>query len=166
MDAAHIHLILNHIPVLGGVATLCLVALADLKKDNTLGKLSLQLMVLIAILTLPVYFSGEPAEKIVEHLPGVAESFIEKHEKFANFALGMTEILGAIGLVGLYSFRKNPNSVKSYWRSIQVIALVNVMVMFAVANMGGQIRHTEIRKADLSTQSRDGTQSTTSEDND
>ncbi|MGE5085186.1 MAG: hypothetical protein ACM3MG_02735 [Bacillota bacterium] len=166
MDAAHIHLMLNHIPVLGGVATLCLVALADLKEDKTLGKLSLQLMVLIAILTLPVYFTGEPAEKIIEHLPGVAESFIEEHEKFANFALGLTELLGIIGLVGLYSFRKNPNSIKQYWRSIQIIALVNVMIMVAVANLGGQIRHTEIRKADSASQAPGGIQSPTSEHDD
>jgi hypothetical protein len=36
--------------------------------------------VLTALLALPVYFTGEPAEKVVERLPGVTEPLIEEHE--------------------------------------------------------------------------------------
>lgn len=136
---------LNHIPVLGAVATLCLVVLADFKNDKAITKLALQFTVLIAILTLPAYFSGESAEEVVEHLPGVTDSFIEKHEQFAKFALGLTELVGIIGAVGLYWFRKNPGLATKYWRSIQIVALINAIVMLMTANLGGQIRHTEIR---------------------
>lgn len=166
MDAAHIHLMLNHVPVLGGVATFCLVVIADFKKDHAFTKLALQLMVLIAILTLPVYFTGEPAEEIVEHLPGVAESFIEEHEKFANLALGTTELLGLIGIVGLYWLKKSPDLVKQYWRSVQFIALANVIVMIIVANLGGQIRHTEIRKVVAGSQTPSNDNSSTSKHDD
>lgn len=166
MDAAHIHLILNHIPVLGAVATLCLVVLADFKEDKAFTKLALQFMVLIGMLTLPVYFSGEPAEELIEHLPGVTETFIEEHEKFANFGFALTELVGVIGLIGLYLFRKNPESVKKYWRSIQVVALVNAVVMFATANLGGQIRHTEIRKAGAVSQPTGDTRSSEQEHDD
>jgi hypothetical protein len=166
MDAAHIHLILNHIPVLGAIATLGLVVLADFKKDQTLMKLSLQVMILIAVFAIPVYLSGEPAEEIVEHLPGVAESFIETHEDTAKFALVITGLLGLMGLWGLYSVRKNSAIDKKLLRGIQVVAVVNLAVMLITANLGGQIRHTEIRKANALSQPAGDSNSSESEDDD
>lgn len=153
MNLAHLHLMLNHIPVLGGVGTIALLTLAAFKENDALTKLTLQFMVLIGILALPVYFTGEPAEEIIEHLPGVTEAFISNHEKFALFSLISTELLAVIGLVGLYSFRKNPKTIMEYWRSIGVVAIVNASLMFATANYGGEIRHTEIRKSGSADQS-------------
>lgn len=42
MNAAHLHLILNHIPVLGGLATLTLMGLAAFKENEAIAKLALQ----------------------------------------------------------------------------------------------------------------------------
>lgn len=166
MDAAHIHLMLNHVPVLGAFATLGLIILADFKDDAAFTRLALQFMVLMGILTLPVYFSGEPAEELIEHLPGVAESFIEEHERFAKFGLALTELVAVIGAVGLYTIRKKPDSIKSYWRSIEVVAFANVLLMIATANLGGKIRHTEIRKAGVSSQQPNETQPSGSDSDD
>jgi hypothetical protein len=41
------------------------------------------------LIALPVYFTGEPADELVENLPGVAESLIDKHKYAALFALLM-----------------------------------------------------------------------------
>ncbi len=149
MNAAHLHLILNHIPVLGGMATLALLVLSGLKDNAVLAKLTLQFMVFVGMLTFPVYFSGEPAEEIIEHFPGVTEAYISQHERFALYSLICTEILAVIGVIGLLSFRKSQAPVMKYWKSIGVVALVNACLMLATANYGGQIRHTEIRKTDF-----------------
>jgi hypothetical protein len=58
---------------------------------------SLGVFVFTALLALPVYFIGEPAEEVVEHLPGVAKSLIEKHENAALFALLMAGGAGRDG---------------------------------------------------------------------
>lgn len=104
-------------------------------------------MVLIGILSLPTYFSGEPAEEVIEHLPGVTEAFISRHETFALYSLICTELLALIGVIGLISLRKSPTKIMEYWNSIAVIALVNACLMMATANYGGEIRHTEISRA-------------------
>lgn len=146
MNAAHLHLILNHIPVLGGLATLILMGLAAFKENEAITKLALQCMVLIGIFSLATYFSGEPAEEVIEHLPGVTEAFISQHETFALYSLICTELLAVIGVIGLFSLRKNKTKIMEYWNSIAVIALFNAGLMMATANYGGEIRHTEIRK--------------------
>jgi hypothetical protein len=147
MNAAHVHLILNHIPVLGSVATLGLILYAAMAKNEALKKLALQVMVLIGVLTIPVYFSGEPAEGVVEHLPGVTEAFISKHEDFALFGFLLTEILAVTGIAGLVLQKKHSPAFDRYWKLIGAVAFANVLLMMAIANLGGEIRHTEIRGA-------------------
>jgi hypothetical protein len=53
-------------------------------KSEELKKMSLWVFVLVALVALPVYLTGEPAEEVVEHLPGVAESFIESYEEMTQ----------------------------------------------------------------------------------
>jgi hypothetical protein len=54
------------------------------RKSEEIKKMCLWVFVLGAVVALPVYLTGEPAEEVVEHLPGVAESFIESHEEMTQ----------------------------------------------------------------------------------
>jgi hypothetical protein len=87
MNWAHVHLMLSHLPVVGTIFGLLLLLLAQLRKSEELKRVSLGIFVLTALLALPVYFTGEPAEKVVEHLPGVTEPLIEEHENAALFGV-------------------------------------------------------------------------------
>ena len=70
MDAAHLHLMLNHIPVLGTAFGMALIAWALFRKSEELKRVSLGVFVIIALLAVPAYLTGEPAEEIVEHSTG------------------------------------------------------------------------------------------------
>lgn len=145
MNLAHLHLMLNHIPVLGIAFGLALVSLALLRKSEELKRISLGFLIVIALLASPAYLTGEPAEELVENLPGVSKSSIEQHEEAAQVAFAGVLIVGAAALGGLIFFRRRklvPN-----WLS--VIVLVLSLIVFALmartANLGGFIRHAEIR---------------------
>ena len=84
MNPAHLHLMLNHIPVLGMAFGLALVSLALLRKSEELKRISLGFLIVIALLAIPAYLTGEPAEELVENLPGVSKSSIEQHEEAAR----------------------------------------------------------------------------------
>ena len=145
MNGAHFHLITNHIPVLGAIASLIFLSWAAFKNDRSLTAFSYQFIVLIGLLTLPAYFSGEFAEEIVEHLPGISEDIIEAHEDFGKYALIATEVLAAIALYGLFLFRKNAEKAMKFWKVILIFAIINTLIMLQTANLGGQINHPEIR---------------------
>ncbi len=97
-------------------------------------------------MTVPVYLSGEPAEEIVEDLPGVPHAVLEEHEEIAKVTFVATEVLGALALLGLaLAWKRNlvPNAV-AY--SSLVLVLVTSGLLARTAYLGGQIRHTEIRE--------------------
>jgi hypothetical protein len=111
---------LNQIPVLGMAFGLALVRLALLRKSEELKRITLGFLIVIALLAIPAYLTGEPAEELVENLPGVSKASIEQHEEAAQVAFTGVLIVGAATLGGLVFFRRGriPN-----WLSVIVLAL-------------------------------------------
>ncbi|HEX5082515.1 MAG TPA: hypothetical protein VFY40_10745 [Blastocatellia bacterium] len=144
MNWAHIHLSLNHLPVVGIIFGALLLLLALLRKSEELKRVSLGVFVFTALLALPVYFTGEPAEEVVEHLSGVAEPLIERHENAALFALLMAGGAGVVALAGLILFRRAEKMPGWIVAATLVLSLATSALMGWTANLGGQIRHTEI----------------------
>jgi uncharacterized membrane protein len=145
MNPAHLHLILNHIPVLGTVFGMALIAWALFRKSEELKRVSLGVFVVIALLAVPAYLTGEPTEEVVEHLPGVDKPAIEEHEEAAMFAFAGVLVLGAGALGGLiFPWRGKPVP-----NLVSIGALVLSVIVFAMmvrtANLGGLIRHPELR---------------------
>jgi hypothetical protein len=144
MSPVHIHLMLNHIPVIGMILALLLFAVAAFRKSVELIRVVLALFVLLALVCIPVYLTGEPSEEIVEDMPGVSHDFIEEHEEAAAFALASIEVLGVASIAGLILFR---SAMFPQWFVIVILVLSIgcAVAMGRTGNLGGQIRHSEIR---------------------
>lgn len=145
MNPAHIHLLLNHIPLIGSAMAILLLAVGLARKSAELKKASLWIFVIAAIVTIPVYFTGEPAEEITEHLPGVADSIIKQHERAALLSLIAIEALGIVSLAGLFAARRSADISKLFVAAALGVSVIAGGLMAWTANLGGQIRHTEIR---------------------
>lgn len=145
MNAAYLHLLLNHLPVIGTIFGLLLLLWAMLRKGKELQSAGLGVFVLAALAAVPVYLSGEPAEKVAEHLPGVAESFIESHERVALMALVAVIVTGVVSLAGLVLHRHAEKFPSYVAPVVLALAVITSGLMGWTANLGGQIRHTEIR---------------------
>lgn len=156
MDAAHAHLILNHIPVVGLGAAILLLLYAMARKNDEMKKAALAGFVLLALVAIPVFLTGKAAEDLVEHLPGVTEAFIEQHEEAATASLIAIELLGAVSLAGL-AFTRRSKAVPKWFAAIALVASLAVAgVITWTANLGGQIRHTEIRAGASAPSTQDG----------
>jgi len=145
MNLAHVHLALNHFPVIGIVFSFLLLATSMVKRSEELQKVSLGAFLTTALLTVPVYFTGEPAEEIVEHLPGVSKPFIEQHEEAALISLIVIEILGVMSIGGLLFFRRLGLIPHWFIAASLVLSIVSMGLMVWTANLGGQIHHPETR---------------------
>ena len=145
MNPAHAHLVLNHLPVLGTAFGFGLLLLGLWRRSNELKKTALGVFVIIALASVPVYLTGEPAEGVVASLPGVSQPTLEKHEEAAGVGLTGVVLLGLVALGGLFHFRGG--KVLPGWFSVSVIVLALIVgaLMAWVANLGGQIRHSELR---------------------
>jgi len=99
----------------------------------------------MALMTVPVYLTGEPAEERVENAPGVSKPLLEEHEDAAKVAFAVMGLAGVIALATLFiSFRAGKYANVGY-ASTLVISLVAFGLMARTAGLGGQIRHAEIR---------------------
>ncbi len=145
MDSAHLHLLLNHLPVVGTVIGLAALGIGMWRGNEELKKVSLAVFVASAVLALPTYFTGESAEELVEDLAGVSESIIKRHEDAALVALIAVELLGLAALGALVLFQRGSHAAKLLVTTSLVLAVATVGLMARAANLGGQIRHTEIR---------------------
>lgn len=76
MSWGHLHLLLNHVPVIGTLLGLLLLLVAFGRKSEELKKVTLGLFVLIALVTVPVYLTGEPAEEMIENIPGISKAIL------------------------------------------------------------------------------------------
>lgn len=145
MNWAHLHLALNHVPVVGLPIVLLLLAWAILRRSAELLKAAFGLIILLALVTVIVQVTGEPAEELVEGLPGVVESMVETHEESALLGtIGMV-VVGVIALLGLW--RLGTGKILPQWYSpvVLIAGLTVTGLMVWIANLGGQIRHSEIR---------------------
>ena len=144
MNWAHIHLMLNHIPLLGTVFGLALLAWGMFRHDPSLQRAALVTFVVTALAAVPVYLTGEPSEDVVERLAGTAKAAIETHQEAALTALIGIELLGAIGMAGLLLSRMR-RAGATLMRGAFLVAIVAAGLMAWTANLGGRIRHAELR---------------------
>ena len=145
MNAAHIHLLLNHLPIMGTAFAFLLLAFAMLKEIESFKKLAYAILVFSALATPSVFLSGEGAKERVEHMQGISDKTIEEHEEAGEAALAAMIALGVLSLcqLGLYLF---PNLGRLRHRTAFGILIASGLA-FAwlawTANLGGLIRHGE-----------------------
>ena len=145
MSAAHFHLMLNHIPLLGLLFGAALLAYGLWRGSEDVQKASLGLLAGAGLSALAVYLTGEPAEEVVEGLAGVSHDAIEAHEEFGLYALvgGLVTALTALGALGYALFRRR----LVRWTAVLtlVLAVVSSGLIGYTANLGGAISHPELR---------------------
>ena len=91
-----------------------------------------------------MFLTGEPAEEVVEHLPGISEPAIGEHEEAAEVAAIVTGLAGLLGLWLLVARRGGRQAPTWLLAATFVVALVAAGLMARAANLGGYIRHPEI----------------------
>ncbi|HEY9341140.1 MAG TPA: hypothetical protein VIQ23_06135 [Hanamia sp.] len=143
MNPTHIHLLLNHFPIIGTLIGSAILLYSIIKKQDT-GKITgAFIIVIMAIIAIPVLLTGEPAEESVEHLSGISKALIHDHEEASEKAFWLMEITGVFSLLAIVLYK-----IKSAFASkaFLVAFAFSAITFFAMAwagNLGGKIRHPE-----------------------
>jgi formate hydrogenlyase subunit 3/multisubunit Na+/H+ antiporter MnhD subunit len=145
MNWSHVHLMLNHIPVLGVLFGLLLLFAAKLKKSAELEQASLAVFVLMGAASGVVYYTGEQAEIGVTQFPEISKTLVLQHDDAAFYAVTSACILGGIALIGLLVFRGSRPAPRWFGVVVLLLALITSGLVVRTANLGGYIRHPEIR---------------------
>ncbi len=144
MNGAHIHLMINHVPVLGTFFGLLILLFGQVRNKPDVVRIGFGVFVIAAFAGGIAYLSGERAEEVVEQVANISDTLIEPHEDAAWIALIGTIVLGVVSLGGLIKFRKS-SFPKPFVYAVLVLALAMSGWMGYTANLGGKISHPEIR---------------------
>ncbi len=144
MDAAHIHLLINHLPIIGSMLGALVLAHGLYAKSDTTKIAAYSIFVLSSIGAVIAYLTGEGAEEEVEGFPGVLESTIEAHEEFAIYTLITLIILGIAGMAGTFLTLRKPELIKNTAIAVLAISLLSFGMAARTGYLGGPIRHTEL----------------------
>jgi hypothetical protein len=143
MNPTHIHLLLNHFPIIGTLIGSAILLYSIIKKQDTGKVAGAFIIVIMAIIAIPVLLTGEPAEESVEHLSGISKALIHDHEEASEKAFWLMELTGVFSLLAIVLYK-----IKSAFTSkaFLVAFAFSAITFFAMAwagNLGGKIRHPE-----------------------
>ncbi len=153
MSTTHIHLLLNHLPILGsafGVALLLLTFLLRAPDGRRwLTRVALGTLVLAAVAAVPVNLTGEGTEHEVLHQPGVSHDAIEEHEEAADSALLALSAAGALALLTLLFERQDHRLTRPAVLTTLAVGLISAALMARTGYEGGKIRRPDLRGSEI-----------------
>jgi uncharacterized membrane protein len=143
-NAAHLHIAINHLPVVGFMAAFVLSICAFFTKDRMLDLTAWMFTAGCALTAVISYLTGEPAEEMISGTSGVSDAFMSAHMRWGQYTYWATIAIGALSLVGWFLAKRKEDSDRK--------ALILLIIMLFAANflgaltasLGGDIRHPEI----------------------
>ena len=146
MNFAHLHLLLNHFPIIGTLIGLGLLLISLVGRNQDLRRASLVIFPVMALLSILTFFSGTGAQGAIKNLPGVSEALIERHQGAAMLALLFLEVTGVFSLVALWKAQGESSPTRWNWSlsAVLLFSIVTAGLMARVGTTGGDIRHPEI----------------------
>jgi len=160
MNPTHIHLLLNHFPIIGTLIGSAILLYSIIKKQNTGKNTGAFIIVVMAIIAIPVMLTGEPAEESIKYLPAIPKSLIHAHEEAAEKAFWLMEITGVFSLFAIILYKTKSAFVPKAFLIAFVFSAITFFAMAWAGNLGGKIRHPETSKSLVNVQN-DATNSQT-----
>jgi len=145
MNEAHVHMVVNHFPIIGTILGAGILIAGIVMKNNTIKSTAYCLFVVAAIFAAISMATGEGAEELVEDMPSVGKQIIHQHEEMAEKLAIVLYVLGVISLIGLYMNIKNKAKANLLSFLAITVAAVGMFLAKETGTTGGEIRHTEIR---------------------
>lgn len=145
MNDAHLHMVVNHFPIIGTIFGIGILVTGLLLKNNSVKNTAYVVFVIAAIFGILSMSTGEGAEEIVEDYPGIGKSIIHEHEELAEKLALVLDVMGGLSLLAIFLSFKKSSKEKFVSFLILSIGIVSLFLIQKVGTSGGEIRHTEIR---------------------
>lgn len=145
MNAAHLHLMVNHLPLFAVLFALVFLAIGLWRPLlPVVRRAGLVLLVVGGLGGGAAYLSGEPAEEIVEEQAQFDHDRVEEHEDAGMFGMISTAIAGLLALGILWRSRGKMVGGRATILAL-VVGLWAMAVLARTAWLGGKIQHPELR---------------------
>jgi hypothetical protein len=143
-NGAQFHMLVNHLPVIGFLVIVLALLVALKWKSLDIRRFVLLGTVLVGLTGLPALWTGEPAEEVIEEMPGVSKRLIHEHEELAEKATVLAVITAGVAAFAYILQRRRPDTMNKSIPVVLLFSLATSGLMGWTAHEGGKIRHPEI----------------------
>lgn len=144
MNGAHLHLLLNHVPIFSTLFGIGIIAWGILKKSTQVRKLGTVLLIIGAVMSYVALETGEVAEDELEETSiSVSHERIHEHEEAAEIAFWFSIVMGGLAIVSLISTNMNTRFQSTLNGVLFIAAILTLLSLIYAAYEGGKIRHNE-----------------------
>jgi hypothetical protein len=144
MDWAHIHLALNHFPIILAMMGAAAAVLATIVPRRGTWIYAAASLTLAGVTVVPTYFTGEPAEKTLNRPWYVARGAIHGHEESALIS---AILVGIVALIAAFAWRRmvrypRESTIPGWLRGTLLVgSLIASAHIFYTSLLGGRIVH-------------------------
>ena len=143
MNPAHLHLIINHVPIFTTDIGVFILLWGMYKSNSSVRNIAFILFIIGAIGSYAAIQTGESAEEVVEEVAGVSHDAIHDHEEAAEVSLWFAIVMGLLSIGALAAKKLNLRFETGLHIVILLTALITSGILMYVAYEGGEIMHQE-----------------------
>lgn len=147
MNAPHIHLLINHLPIIGLIIGVLVLIIGLFSKKQLVSSVGLWITIISGFSSYPTMYSGGASEHYFEENEGkycVSEVLIHEHEESAELAFWPCIITGIFAGLALIGNRKGHKHTRKAEIGVVFIGIISIILIGKAGLTGGQIRHPEI----------------------
>jgi len=141
-NAAHLHLLLVHLPIVWLLISLLILSYWLHKKDTDIINLSLFMNIIISIIIIPTFLLWWGAVEIVSWIKWISMKALVMHYKFATITLAFTIFLWISSYITHYFNKKK--KTRYLYKAVLVLSIAAFILASITWYYWWNIRHTEI----------------------
>jgi len=142
----YVHVITNHLPLIGLLVAMLALIAGLLTKDRTATLIGLALVGLLALSAWPVYHYGEEGyDRVLSMTDDAGAKFLQYHRALAERWVVLYFVTAGIAGVGFMSAWRWPRTLVFSSILALVLAAASLTAGIVIAKAGGAIRHREFR---------------------
>jgi uncharacterized membrane protein len=141
-DAPHIHLMVNHVPIILAIAGLVATIVALVTRQRSAWLYAVATLTVAGLSAYPVHFTGDLAADVMKHKWYVVKDSIEAHDNFSGITMWILMVTGAASAYAWWRLaRQGGEEPTPGWLRVFILvgALAGTGAGAYTAYLGGEI---------------------------
>ena len=143
----HLHIVLNHFPLIGSVFVLGLLIASVYLKSDDLRRCSLILFVVLGLLAIPTYITGAAAGWAYQGRGGLSADVLAAHQDAGLLTLVFLGLTGTFSWLTLWRERRFGQKSDVGFCTVLGFGVLSLLMIVATGNLGGTVIRPELRES-------------------
>ena len=144
---SHLHILVSVFPSVGLLFALGFYIAAFITKNEGTKRTCLVVFGILGILAIPTYMSGSGSMTALSANPAISQDMMNTHYYVGLLGLAALLITGGAALYELWRSQQTAQLAGQTLKMIMILAIVTLVLMIGVGELGWEISHHELRLA-------------------